>query len=63
MVGPVAEDDRDAFYRLLGIGLVVLIGGSAGLTALYGGATVRETGIAAGFGLLMGLGLVVILRR
>lgn len=62
MVGPVAEDDRAEFYRLLGGGLVVLIVGSASLTALYGGASVRETGIAAGIGLVMGLGLVLILR-
>lgn len=63
MVDPVATDERAHFYRLLGIGLVVLIGGSASLTALYSGASLGETGIATGVGLLMGLGLVLILRR
>ncbi len=59
MVGPISDEERAFAYRQLGIGFVLFVGLSAGLTGLWGGATVTEIGVLVLAGL--GAGAVVLL--
>lgn len=63
MVGPMSDEERRVGSRRLYAGFVVLVGASAGLMALSGGASVVEVaGVTVG-GLALGAGLLWYLLR
>jgi hypothetical protein len=53
----ISEEERRAWNRVLGVGFVVVVAGSAALSAVAGGATLAETALVTGVGLTMGTGL------
>lgn len=61
MVGPLGEADRRAGGRLLAIGFVSFVALSAGLVALYGGASLDEIGLVVAAGVVVGLVLLFLL--
>jgi hypothetical protein len=63
MVGPMSDDERRAGSQRLYAAFVVLVGASAGLMALSGGATPLEVLIVVLAGLVIGLLLVWYLLR
>ena len=58
MVGPPTPEQRAASSRRLKASIVALVGGSAGLIALQGGASLVVVLIAALAGLVLGVLLV-----
>lgn len=58
MVGPMSDEERRAGSQRLYTGFVVLVGASAGLMALSGGATLTQAGLVTGAGLALGAGLI-----
>ncbi|ADJ15214.1 hypothetical protein [Halalkalicoccus jeotgali] len=54
MVGPMTDDERRAGSQRLYAGFVVLVGASAGVMALSGGATLVQATLVAGAGVLLG---------
>jgi hypothetical protein len=54
----MSEAERRAWMRALGLGFVLVVGGSAGLMALANGASLLETGGLTAVGLVSGTGLV-----
>lgn len=63
MVGPMSDDERRVGSQRLYAGFVVLVGVSAGLMALSGGATlVQVVGVVIA-GLVTGAGLLAYLLR
>jgi len=64
MVGPSRDEDPNRAGRTqLKVGIVLLVGVSAGLVALSGGATPAEIGIAVAGGLAVGAALLAYLVR
>jgi len=64
MVGPSRDEDPNRAGRTqLKIGIVLLVGVSAGLVALSGGGTPVEIGIAVAGGLAVGAALLAYLVR
>lgn len=61
MVGPISNDDRDAFTVKLKIGFVVLVGLSAGLITLQGDPSPTVVLVAVVSGLAIGAVLVWLL--
>jgi len=53
----IDEAERRAWNRVLGIGFVLVVGGSAALSALAGGATLVEAALVTAVGLAVGAGL------
>lgn len=58
MVGPMSDEERRAGSQRLHTGFVVLVGASAGIMALSGGATLAQAGIVTGAGLALGGALI-----
>ena len=58
MVGPISRDERSSLVRRLKAGFVVLVGGSSGLIAVQGGATLVEVALVTLVGLVVGVVLV-----
>mgnify|MGYP000473994696 CR=1 FL=1 len=58
MVDPIPNDDRARTLRWVKLGVVLLVGLSAGLIAVQGGASLRAVLAAAAGGLLVGSVLV-----
>lgn len=58
MVGPMSDEERRAGSQRLAVGFVALVGASAGIMALSGGATPVQTGIVTGVGLALGGALI-----
>ncbi|KYH26657.1 hypothetical protein HAPAU_17570 [Halalkalicoccus paucihalophilus] len=58
MVGPMSDEERRAGYQRLYTGFVVLVGLSAGLMALSGGATLAQAALVTGVGLALGGALI-----
>ena len=54
MAGPTSAADRRAAWRRLYVGFVAFVGGSSMLTAVYGGATLVETGLVGLGGVAVG---------
>lgn len=54
----ISEAERRAWNRVLALGFVGVVGGSAGLMALAGGASLLEAAAVAIPGLVVGTGLV-----
>jgi len=54
----ISEAERRTWNRVLGLGFVLLVGGSAALMTLTGGASLLETAAVGGLGLATGTGLV-----
>lgn len=54
----ISEEERDAWNRVLGVGFVGTVGGSAGLMAFANGASLEATAALVVLGLVAGLGLV-----
>ncbi|MGM0592045.1 MAG: hypothetical protein ACQETI_10545 [Halobacteriota archaeon] len=64
MVGPsLDEDERRLANTRLKAGFVVLVGGSAGLIAIQGGATLVDVAVVTLAGLVIGLLLMLFLSR
>ncbi|AUV82181.1 hypothetical protein C2R22_11415 [Salinigranum rubrum] len=64
MVGPsITDDERRVANTRLQVGFVVLVGISAGLVAIQGGATPLQIGAAVVAGLVLGGVLLYWLRR
>jgi hypothetical protein len=61
MVDPLPREDRETGARRLRIGFVALVGGSAGLIAVQGGAGPVGIAVVALAGALIGLVLVALL--
>lgn len=61
MVGPLGEADRRAGGRLLGVAFVSVVALSAGLVALYGGASIEEVGLIVVAGAGVGFVLLYLL--
>lgn len=55
MVGPPSNDEKRAGMARLRLGVVVLVGASAGLIAFSGGGSVLEVGVAIVAGLVVGV--------
>jgi hypothetical protein len=62
MVGPMSEAERRAGSQRLAIGFIALVGVSAGIMALSGGATITQTALVTGVGLALGGALIWWLR-
>ncbi|WP_122090495.1 hypothetical protein [Halalkalicoccus subterraneus] len=58
MVGPMSDEERRAGSQRLYTGFVVLVGLSAGIMALSGGATLSQAALVTGAGLVLGGALV-----
>lgn len=58
MVGPRAEEERRSAYRRFQAGLVIVVGGSAGLIAVNGDAALPVVAAASLGGLVVGVVLV-----
>lgn len=54
MVGPMSDEERRAGSQRLYTGFVVLVGASAGIMALSGGATLVQAGLVTAAGLALG---------
>lgn len=54
----ISEEERRAWNRVLGLGFVMVVAGSAALSALAGDATLVEAALVTGVGLTMGTALV-----
>lgn len=54
----ISDAERRAWNRVIALGFVLVVGGSAGLTAFFGGASLVETAALTGLGLVTGTGLV-----
>lgn len=63
MVGPMSDEERRAGTQRLYTGFVVLVGASAGLMALSGGATLPQAALVTGAGLALGAALMWWLLR
>ncbi|WP_369684815.1 hypothetical protein [Halalkalicoccus sp. NIPERK01] len=63
MVGPMSDEERRAGSQRLYAAFVLLVGVSAGLMALSGGATLAQAAIGAGAGLVLGGALMWWLLR
>lgn len=63
MVGPMSDEERHAGSQRLYAGFVLLVGVSAGLMALSGGATLLQTMIVLLGGLAIGACLLWYLLR
>ncbi|MFB6300859.1 MAG: hypothetical protein ABEH65_11415 [Halobacteriales archaeon] len=61
MVDPISETERAASNRMLKIGFVILVGISAAMMALFGGATIVETALVLTIGSAIGAALLVLL--
>jgi hypothetical protein len=61
MVGPPSGADRERHRRLVAVGLVGVVGLSAGMSGLYSGASLLETGLLALAGAVTGGALVLVL--
>lgn len=59
MVGSsISDEERRAWNRVLGVGFVLVVGGSAGLAAFANGASLAETAALAVLGFATGLALL-----
>lgn len=58
MVGPMSDEERRIGSQRLYTGFVVLVGVSAGVMALSGGATLVQAAAVAGAGLALGAALL-----
>ncbi|WP_331233446.1 hypothetical protein [Natronorarus salvus] len=63
MVGPMSDDERRSGYRRIGAGFVGIVGLSAGMMALSGGASMAQAGAVTVGGVLVGLMLLFYLIR
>ena len=63
MVGPMSDEDRRAGSQRLYAGFVVLVGASAGMMALSGGATLVQAAAIVLGGLVVGACLMWYLLR
>lgn len=63
MVGPMSDEERRVGSRRLYAGFVALVGVSAGVMALSGGASIAEAAGTALGGLALGAGLLWYLLR
>jgi len=64
MVGPSRDEDPNRAGRTqLKVGIVLLVGASAGLVALSRGGTLVEVGVALAGGLAVGTALLAYLVR
>ncbi|MEM4780013.1 MAG: hypothetical protein QXG03_00380 [Halalkalicoccus sp.] len=63
MVGPMTEEERRAGSQRLAVGFIALVGVSAGIMALSGGATPVQAAAVTGAGLALGGALIWWLRR
>lgn len=62
MVGPMTDEERQVGSRKIYAGFVLMIGFSAGLMALQGGASPLEAGVVTAIGLAIGTALLWYLR-
>jgi hypothetical protein len=58
VVDPISQSDRTRTFRWVKIGLIALVGLSAGLIAIQGGADLGVVVASAGGGSAVGAGLV-----
>ena len=58
MVGPPSHEEKRGAMARLKLGIVVIVGLSAGLITLSGGGSVAEVAVAVIAGLLLGAGLL-----
>lgn len=58
MVGPMSDEERRAGSQRLYAGFVALVGASAGMMALSGGATLLQTAVVALGGIALGICLM-----
>ncbi len=63
MVRPTSDDEKRDAMNQLKIGIVLLVGVSAGLTAFFGGGSLLEIAVALGAGLIVGVVLLAYLVR
>ena len=63
MVGPMSDEERRAGSQRLYAGFVALVGASAGLMAISGGATILQTAVVVLGGLVVGACLMWYLLR
>ncbi|PSP55561.1 hypothetical protein BRC82_05125 [Halobacteriales archaeon QS_1_67_19] len=61
MVGPATDEEKAASMNRLKVGIVALVGLSAGLITLSGGGSVVEIALATGAGSAVGLALLLYL--
>lgn len=54
MVGPQSDDEKRAGMMRLRLGVVALVGASAGLITVSGGGSLLEVGVAVVVGLAVG---------
>ncbi|MCH7659764.1 MAG: hypothetical protein IH933_04010 [Euryarchaeota archaeon] len=62
MVGPMSDAERRAGSQRLAVGFITLVGASAGIMALSGGATFVQAAAVTGAGLALGGALIWWLR-
>ena len=58
MVGPPSDEEKRGAMARLKLGIVVIVGLSAGLITLSGGGSAAEVAVAVVAGLLLGAGLL-----
>ena len=63
MVRPTSDEDRRDAMNQLKIGIVLLVGASAGLIAFFGDGSLFEIAVAVGAGLVVGVALLAYLVR
>ena len=63
MVGPPTDEQKQESMTRLKVGIVALVGASAGLVTLSGGGSAIQVGLAVGGGLVVGAALLAYLVR
>ena len=61
MVGPMSDEDKAAAMNRLKVGVVLLVGASAGLITLSGGGSLLEVAVGVVAGLVVGAVLMAYL--